>query len=551
MGSQGELAELSKTLLKLSALDATRMEFLGRIGQALMDFSRADAVDVCLHERNRFFCIGAVRQSLGAPARFASDSCHAGDGVPCRALLEGGLACVRPAMPRNKTELVRGVPSDVRLAQGGDAGRATEASVLSPLSVGAEADGLVMLRSCSCDELRVEDAEQYASLSELLATAIEQQAAQRRLRVRGRELATLYQIARLVSTPDAVVAETLDRIAQAVPGGCPEPARVRVRIVVDGEPHGVEEMAAGTSVVARVILVGGEERGVIELGLHRCDASEADDELLESMSRLLGGVARQVENLLERGQLRARIERSQRHVRHADRLATVGTMASGLGHELTEPLTAIVGFAELLQQDPSLSDQARKDLERIEAASSHAREVVRRLTLLTRESPGGFQRFEPNRVVEDALSFVEQRCVRARVRIERDLDGRAPLLVGDRTRICQVVVNLVRNAIQAMPHGGVLRVSTRGLPTGLVISVDDTGTGMSEEIRARIFEPFFTTRSARGGMGLGLAVVHDIVGLHGGTIDVRSKPGRGTCFDVHLPLVPPGLGGEADGGRDA
>lgn len=550
VGSQANLADLSRALLQLSALDAPRMEFLGLVSEALMDFSQADAVDVCLHERNRYFCVGAVRKQ-GA-TQVAWDCCNADDGVPCRALGDGGLACVRPAMHSGPTQVVQGTPSSVRLAPENEAGQPTDSSVLSPFLVGAASDGLVLLRTCRREWFSAEQAELYASLSGLLGVAIEHQAAQRKLLVRGRELATLYQIARLVSAPDASIPETLDRIAQAVPGGCPEPARVSVRIVVDGETHGAEVAPAGASSVSRPILAHGAERGVIELALAEGVARAADDELLASMSRLLGGVARQVENLLCRAQLRAEIEGSERHLRHADRLATVGTLASGLGHELVEPLTAIVGFAELLHKDPSLSEQAQRDLDRIESASNHAREIVRRLMLLARQSPSGWQEVAPNQVVEDALSFVEQRCKATNVRIVRELDAAAPSIVGDRTQICQVVVNLLRNAIQAMPNGGELCVRTRALPDGLSISVEDCGVGMSDETRSRMFEPFFTTRTARGGMGLGMAVVHDIVGLHGGNIDVQSALGEGTRIDVRLPLEPPSRAAkqaEGNGGR--
>jgi len=232
-------------------------------------------------------------------------------------------------------------------------------------------------------------------------------------------------------------------------------------------------------------------------------------------------------------------ELASRKLRHAERLSTVGGLASGVGHELAEPLTAIVGFAELLRKEPGLSEQGRRDLERIETASQHAKEIVRRLMSFGTRSPVGWQELDLNRVVDDALALVRQRCRTGRVELVLDLEPGLPALVGDATQLCQVLVNLARNSLQALPQGGTLKVRTRARSRALELRVEDDGVGMSDEVRARIFEPFFTTKSARGGMGLGLAIVHDVVGLHGGSIEVESAPGVGTCVTVRLPLGSP------------
>ena len=566
MGPNRDIAALSRELLRLSALDAPRMEFLGLVSESLMAFSEADAVDVCLRERDRFFCVGVVgprtfvpegsAADAVKPPRFASGCCNAADGVRCPALLDGGLACVRPLLSARESQVLGGRPSEIRLAGSNDAACAVKSTVLSPFAVGEGAQGLMMLRTSRSQWFTAEQTELYASLAGLLGVAVAHQSEQRKVRVRARELATLYRVARLVSFPDATFEQTLDRVARALPGGCPEPAHTTARIVIDGQPYGAEErpsVSSMSSTVSRDVMIRGENRGSVQLAFTSDADHAADDESLASISRLLAGVARQITTLVCRLQLHASNVSSQRLLRHADRLATVGTLASGLGHELTEPLTAIVGFTELLHKDSSLSEQAKKDLERIECASKHAREIVRRLMLLARQSPSGWQELEPNRVVEEALSFVEQRCISRSVQVRCALDPAVPVIVGDRTQICQVVVNLVRNAVQAMPDGGELQVQTRAVCSGLVISVKDCGVGMSEEVRARVFEPFFTTKTAREGTGLGLAIVHDIVSLHGGSIEVESVPGAGTTVSVSLPLAPPGAitRGDDAGGHTA
>jgi signal transduction histidine kinase len=120
-----------------------------------------------------------------------------------------------------------------------------------------------------------------------------------------------------------------------------------------------------------------------------------------------------------------------------------------------------------------------------------------------------------------------------------DLDDDLPVVTMDAGQMNQVLVNLVVNAIQAMPDGGELKVATRSVTNGICFSVEDTGVGMSEELKNRIFLPFFTTKDVHEGTGLGLAVVHGIVQSHGGEIVVDTEEGKGTAFQVFLPLVRP------------
>jgi signal transduction histidine kinase len=141
-----------------------------------------------------------------------------------------------------------------------------------------------------------------------------------------------------------------------------------------------------------------------------------------------------------------------------------------------------------------------------------------------------------NEIVEEGLYFFEARCVKAGIELNRRLAPNLPEITVDAGQINQVLVNLVVNAIQAMRDGGTLTVETRAGKRAIRLCVEDTGIGMSEELRKQIFLPFFTTKDLHEGTGLGLAVVHGIVTSHGGTITVRTKEGKGTRFVIRLPL---------------
>ena len=245
--------------------------------------------------------------------------------------------------------------------------------------------------------------------------------------------------------------------------------------------------------------------------------------------------ARLYQELAER--IKAQRKAEQNLVQSA-RLAAVGEMAAAVAHELNSPLTTVMGFVELALEDLPASSKTHEDLQLVLQEARRARDIVRRLLDFARRTEPMRIATDINTLVNETLALVAHLITTSGVLLDVYLDEHLPLVQVDRAEIKQVLLNLIHNALQAMPHGGEMRVTTSHIEdeTGawVVIAITDTGVGMSAEQQMRIFEPFYTTR--RGGTGMGLAVSYSIVQQHGGEILVQSQEGVGSTFSVRLPI---------------
>jgi PAS domain S-box-containing protein len=237
------------------------------------------------------------------------------------------------------------------------------------------------------------------------------------------------------------------------------------------------------------------------------------------------------------------------------KLDAVGQLARGLVHEFNNLLTVILGSAEAIR-----AREGSEDVEQLIEAGERAAALTTKLASFTRNQAVRIMRMDLDRVVRDASPML-QRLVRENVALELKLASQALWVVADPNQLQQVLVNLATNARDAMPEGGTLEVATAAvdlsratrparlrLPDGpyVVLSVHDSGHGMSEEVIEHVFEPFFTTKEPGRGTGLGLASVHEIVQQMKGAIDVQSEPGKGTRLRIFLPrALPP----ESEPGR--
>ena len=363
--------------------------------------------------------------------------------------------------------------------------------------------------------------------------------AEAELRERVKELTCLYGIAQIAGQPGISLEEILQSIVELLPPAWQYPEIASARIALDESSCSTQGVGDGRWRQGADIVVNGTRRGVVEV-VYSEDRPERDEgPFLKEERNLIEAVAGQIAVIIERTQVEQDRSRLQDQLRHADRLATIGMLAAGVAHEMNEPVGNILGFAQLAKTCPGLPESARQDIGKIEAASLRTREIIKKLLVFARQMPPQKSRVNLNRVVEEGLFFLEARCAKEGVELVRSLAPDLPETSADPAQLNQVLVNLVVNALQAMPEGGRLTVATRDCGSQVLLIVEDTGTGMSEATLGRIFVPFFTTKDVGQGTGLGLPVVHGIVTSHGGLLEVGSAVGRGTRFEIRLPVTSP------------
>jgi signal transduction histidine kinase len=239
-------------------------------------------------------------------------------------------------------------------------------------------------------------------------------------------------------------------------------------------------------------------------------------------------------------------KQTQAWIVNTQKLADLGTLAAGVAHELNSPLQVITGVSESLQrraeQNNLPSDYLQRNLEVVRRNGWRCAEIVRSLHTYARASGGQLAPADLNALIHDTLLLMEHQLQSwSNVAIETDLADDLPELCCDRNQIVQVLINLLTNARDAMPEGGVITLQTwfDAPAHTLALQVTDTGTGMPEAVRSKIFDPFFTTKPIGKGTGLGLSIVAGIVRAYGGAISVDSQEGRGTTFTVQFPVQPP------------
>lgn len=239
------------------------------------------------------------------------------------------------------------------------------------------------------------------------------------------------------------------------------------------------------------------------------------------------------------------LQRVHEQMIQAEKLTSLGKLAAVVAHEINNPLSGILTYAKLLrrwiERGDSLESHApdmRDSLLLIENESRRCGDIVRSLLTFARVQPLNITDFDVNHVVQQTLKLVDHKLLLGNISAHVELDPDLPAMRGDAGQIEQLLLALIMNAIEAMPHEGVLGITTRMADDGesLVIRVEDDGIGIPPDLLPRLFEPFTTTKEDGKGTGLGLAVSHAIVERHGGRIEVRSEVGRGTAFTITLPF---------------
>jgi two-component system NtrC family sensor kinase len=301
---------------------------------------------------------------------------------------------------------------------------------------------------------------------------------------------------------------------------------------------------------------GTERLAAGDLG-YQIDVQSKDE--IGELAHSFNGMSRQLQSehgenvawtrtLEERVEQKTReLKRAHEHALHTEKMASIGKMAAVLAHEINNPLSGILTYAKLLRKWIDRDDSGRShrqeirdSLDLIASESRRCGDLVKNLLTFSRTTPMNLQPANVNQVIDRSLRLVQHQLELAGIQIQPQLDPDLPLVLCDAAQIEQVILALVMNALDAMPQGGNLWLTTSSTrePSQVCIVVRDDGAGIPPEILPRIFEPFLTTKETGRGVGLGLAISHSILERHNGNIEVQSEPGRGTTFTVTLPWDP-------------
>src|SRR5262249_25663402 len=238
------------------------------------------------------------------------------------------------------------------------------------------------------------------------------------------------------------------------------------------------------------------------------------------------------------------LKRAHEHALHTEKMASIGKMAAVLAHEINNPLSGILTYAKLLRKWSDSADGGKsrrkeidESLDLIAAESRRCGDLVKNLLTFSRTTPINLQATDLNQVIDRALRLIQHQLDLAAIHVQPELCPELPPVTCDGAQIEQVLLALMMNALDAMPQGGNLWVTTRLNREGgsVQVTVRDEGWGFAPECRGGVLEPFLTTKETGRGVGLGLAISRSILERHNGDIEVQSEVGRGTTFTVTLP----------------
>jgi two-component system NtrC family sensor kinase len=241
-----------------------------------------------------------------------------------------------------------------------------------------------------------------------------------------------------------------------------------------------------------------------------------------------------IERNRELAEINTRLRNMQMQLVQSEKLAAIGQLTAGIVHDVKNPLAAIQGMTELLRHDPGLPGEARQDIGIIHKSAVNATKIVTDLLRFARQAPPELKSQDLRETVYAALYLNRSIIRKANVKLIAEVSKQPIIATYDAMQIEQVLINLIQNAVQAMPQGGYLKVVLAKENGTAKIGLFDTGVGISPENLTRIFDPFYTTKE--NGTGLGLSTSYGIIASHQGEIHAQSQVHRGTCFTIRLPL---------------
>ncbi|MCX7912832.1 MAG: ATP-binding protein, partial [Dehalococcoidales bacterium] len=362
---------------------------------------------------------------------------------------------------------------------------------------------------------------------------------------RIREMKCLYDIGRATEESQSVD-EFLAKMVTFIPYAMPSPEETKVRITFRDKVFKSPDFQKGGGRVTENLVVGGETAGLLEIYSPRDNLYvRKKNHLTKTLAERISGAIRQIEleqslchyyeHLEEEVEKRTKdLEQVQEKLIRSERLAAVGELASGVGHELRNPLNVIRNCVYLLNMalEEKGDEEAKNTLKILDKQVDIANKIVTDLLDFTRITPPSQVRVELKNVINESLSWIS---VPSSITIKNNVNSGLPPVKTDPEQMSRVFANIISNAIQAMnAQGGELAINA-GTEDGYIwVKFRDTGCGIPEENLNRIFEPLFTTKPK--GIGLGLAISKRLTEQNGGKIEVESQVGKGTTFTIKLPL---------------
>ncbi|GAB4297456.1 MAG: hypothetical protein Kow0090_12760 [Myxococcota bacterium] len=262
-------------------------------------------------------------------------------------------------------------------------------------------------------------------------------------------------------------------------------------------------------------------RKIVE-GLERFEPGKRREEIPKERDDEIGDIVDRINEITER------LHNTQQSLIRAEKLASIGAMASGIAHEINNPITGIQNCLKRILARPENTEQTSEYGKLMLESANHIEKTVRTLLEFARGAPLRIEPVDMKQIVSKALKLVSHKFESGDIKVAFSCDEEKLMVLGDENALVQVVVNLVINAVDAMNKGGKINISGRYEGDYVIMEIADTGIGMPEEHLKQVFEPFFTTKESGKGTGLGLAIAHRIVADHGGEINLFSKVGEGT-----------------------
>ncbi|MBX2943446.1 MAG: hypothetical protein KF860_13975 [Cyclobacteriaceae bacterium] len=357
-----------------------------------------------------------------------------------------------------------------------------------------------------------------------------------KLKERIKELKCLYELSRIALQSKNDLHSVATKTLSILPAALQHSRLAEAKITIGKSQFKTPKFGYAKYFLSESINVEGKQNGLVEVGYRSHSAINAKQPFLKEERSLLRAIARELSLVTKRTTIEEERKSLQIQLQHVERLALIGELTAGIAHELNEPLGRILGFSQLIKKGGMLMHQQEEDLERIIKASLYTREIIKKLMFFSRQMPQQITTVHLNEVISNILYFIDARYQGNKITITQKLQEPLPTIQADAVQMSQVLVNLITNSIHAMPNGGNLLIKTTSKPEYVSLIIKDNGHGMPPAVKKKIFEPFYTTKPVGQGTGLGLSVVQGIVSAHNGKVNVQSQPGKGSKFEIQLPI---------------